>query len=479
MPTEAITFDGQASGLEQLSGAPPLCANCLTDIAGTVRARPGIATWTGFPAAAPSVSGSAASPVLAMVPHGTDLYFATENRMIWKVDGAGSGTALSNLTTATLLDGTLRPQMLSLRTKVVTVGGGAPQSTDGTTLSFRLAGSPPNATTIAGIATRIVLARNDTSGIFQWSGLGDTGHSTWDALNFQEAEAKPDVLQAVSDNTNELFAFGSETLQVYSPDPVLGFAAGRALNIGLLAPYSLTRLDDQFVFLDRERRFVVTDGRGFSDNQSVISKPIEATLRALTTVDDCWGFRLRLNRYDACVFMFPTDGRGFIWDRRSNKWSEWRGWNAAGGYAAPIITSAVAWPENNLFLVGLSNGMIAKLDTATYTDLGTSIKTELLTGFIDHGTDAQKQNIAIYFAFKRGQTSQTLTAPIVNVSYRNDTGAWSKPTVFNLGVAGDYDPVLPLRSVGTYRRRQWKIEYTSDAEFAFMGAREEFLPLTL
>lgn len=475
MPIEPLKFNAQqSSGLEELAGAPRLAVNALTDLSGATRARPGIVAWSGFPTTVPSVSGSHPSAVMAMaVYNSTTLVYVTEDRRLWACDGAGTVTALSDLSTPTMLDGDLRPQLLALRTKVVAVGGGAPQSTDAASLSFRLAGSPPDSTTVTGIATRVVVSVNDSSGIFRWSGLGDTGHSTWDALNFAEAEAKPDFLTAVADNTNELFAFGAETLQVYAPDAVVGFAAGRTLNIGLFSAYSLVKVDDQFAFLDHDRRIVLTDGRSFSDQESVISKEIEGPLRDLSGAD-CWGFRMRTDRWDVPTWMFPTDGKGLMWNRRSGTWSEWRGFDGTG-YTAPTVTSALAWPENDLFLVGLDDGRIAALDANAYTDLGSIIKVEIVTGFVDHGTDNLKKCTAVKFVFRRGQ--ETTTAPLVQISYRDDLGAFCTPTTFDLGIAGDYDPVLEMRSEGVYRRRQWRLVFTANAELSFIGAREDFTTL--
>src|SRR4051812_11690676 len=446
--------------------------NSMTDLGGTRKARPGISAWSGFPTVIPNEFA-----VEAMCVYGTQLIYITSDRRFWSCDGAGAVTALSDGTTATSLLGTSRPQMLSLRTKVVAVGGDAPQATDGTTVSYLLAGTPPDANTIAGIATRIVLGVNDSSGRFRWSDQGDSGHSTWDPLNYAEAEASPDDLQRVDTNTNELFAFGTQTLQVYSPDASVDFASGRALNIGLIAPYSVVNVDDQFAFLDRERRFVLTDGRSFSDETSVLSKPIEASLRNLSTVDDCWGFRMRTDRWDAVVWFFPTDGKGYLWNRRNRGWSEWRAWGT-NGYTAPNITSALFWPENNVFLVGLSTGQIAKLDAAAYTDLGDTIKVELVSGFVDRGTNNRKKSTCATFVFKRGQTAQTGTAPVVAISWRDDTGPYCAPVMRTLGLAGDYDPVVDIRSSGVYRQRQWRVEYTSDAEFTFVGAKEEFVVLS-
>ena len=459
--------DQQASGLEQLAGAPPLIANSLTDLSGTRRSRPGISAWSSFPAQIPN-----SSPVMAMTPLGDLIVYVTADRRLWSCTTDGVVTALSNGTLASMLDGTLRPQVLSLRSQVVIVGGGVPQATDGTGTSARLGGSPPASSAIAALATRIILAPWDTSGIFRWSGLGDTGHATWDALDFAEAEAKPDYNQNIASNTNELFVFGTETLQVFSPDPNVAFAPGRTLNIGLLAPSSLVNVDDQFAFLDRDRRFVITDGRSFSDEDSVISKTIESDIRGMVTVDDCWGFRMRTGRWDACVWFFPTEGRGFVWNRRNRGWSEWRA-RGMTGWISPNITSALYWPEQNLFLVGLSSGQIAKLDADAFTDLGEPLRVELISGFADSGTQNLKKYIAAKFRFKRGQAAQGSTVPKVSVYRRTDLGSWGDPTVRDMGLAGDYEPVVEIRSLGTGRQIQFKLEYEAAAEFTLVGATIE------
>lgn len=472
MPIEQLPFaEGEAGGLEQLAGAPPLMVNTLVDLANTRRARPGIAAWSSFP------TPPTTSPVDGMTIWGSYVVYVTRDRRLWAWTADGSVMALSDGSLPTMLEGADRPQLLALRDKVVAVGGGAPQEWLGlgTGLSQRLGVAtpgytPPSMNTIVGIDTRLVSGYRDPSGIFRWSGLGNLGHQVWDALNFAEAEARPDPIVAIAENTNELFVFGTETLQVFSPDPVVGFAPGRTMNLGLLAPYSLIKVDDMFAFLDREKRFVLTEGRSFTDEQSVLSKQIEARLRTMTP--DCWGFRMRNDRWDACVWMFPTDGIGYIWNRRNRTWSEWRAY-AAGGYTAPTMTSAVYWPERNLFLVGLSNGQIAKLDSAAYTDLGGLIKVEIVSGFVDHGTQNRKKCRAVKFQFKRGQAVPPLD-PRVEISYRDDLGAFGQSSIYSLGQQGDYDPTIEMRSEGIYRQRQWRLQYTSAAEFSFIGAREEF-----
>jgi hypothetical protein len=467
MPLEQVPFSmGQASGLEQLAGAMPLAANVLVEVTNTVRSRPGITAWTDFPTVLPN-----ASPVVGMAPFGEYLVYATEDRKLFAWSSPGLVLSLSDATAATKLDGAERAQFLALRDKVVAVGGGVPQKwTSG--LSARLGGSPPAASTVLGLTTRIVVAKADRSGQIQWSGLGDGGHETWDALNFAEAEGKPDPLLAIADATNEVFAFGTQTVQVFAPDAVAGFSPIRTATVGLLAPYSVIRVDDRFAFFDSKRRFVLTDARGFAA-ENVMSVPIESKLRELTTVADCWGFRLNLAPFDACVWFFPTEGKGFIWEMRGNKWSEWRSWSP-NGWIVPSITSMVEWPEKNLFLVGLNTGQIARLDLAAATDLANQIRTEIVTGFVDRGTQNFKHCQAVRFKFKRGGAAFGTAAPQVFVSYRDDLGPFIRQATRDLGTAGDYNPVVEVRSAGRYRQRQWKLAYTGGVALAFVGAEESF-----
>jgi len=464
LPVEPIPFNAsQDSGLEQLAGASPSSINSLVDETGTVRARPGIVAWSDFP------SSYNASPVTSMAAWGDRLIWATEDRKWFAWLGPGLTVDLSDSTATTKIAGSLRPQILATRNRVIAVAGNEPQKWGGAGLSARLGGSPPFSAALAAIATRVVLMPSDDSGTIRWSGLGDTAHETWDALNFAEAEARPDTLVNVADNTNELFAFGKETTQVFVPDPVVGFATGRALNIGMLVRDSLVKVDDEFAFLDRERRIVQTDGRAWQD----IAPGLGKTLGQISTVSDCWGFRTTMDQVDICTWMFPTHGKGYILQRGANRWSEWRAFNS-NGWAAPTITAALNWPEKNLTLVGLSTGQIAKLDLGTYTDLGNVLKVELVTGYVDNGTKARKHCKSALFRFKRGQTAQGGTAPRVAISWRDDLGAWKGPIFRTLGIAGDYNPIVQLRSLGVYRQRQWKLEFDANAELSFAGAEHEF-----
>lgn len=458
MPVAALEIStGEFPGVEELGGAPPLMGNLLTEmITKSVRSRPGVSTWADFPAVVPN-----ASPVIGMYPWGANfLVYVTKDRKVWAWTSAGSVLALSDTTSATQLAGSLRPvfsECKALSTpRVVITGGGAPLKWTGAGLCAVLGGSPPAASHVAAIADRLVVNNYDLSGQFTFTDAAsgstpDPFESTW--VNILEAEAKPDPLVAVADNTRELFAFGTRTLQCYVPDAATKFAVARTLNVGCGAAYSIVPIDDGFGWLDDHRRFVQSNARGM---QAISSPAVDRVLSQIGTTSDCWGFRARIDAFDMWTWMFPTDRRGFCYEANTKSWSEWRSY-LNGDWTAPYIQSYAYWPERNLHLVGLSDGTIGQLDMTVAAEGSQVMKSDLLLGFEDHGTTFRKQCYAVQFSMRRGMTAANATEPSVELSWRDDLGGFEQPMRQGLGLAGDYETVLSFRSLGVYRTRQWRI----------------------
>lgn len=471
----------------ELGGVMPLVQNAVPDSAGVMRRRPGIAAWGPFDA-----SYASGSPVIGMRPFGTGrLVYVTEDRKLHAITTGGGLSELSDGTSATQLDGGGRPNLVAGRTMLAVAGGGEIQKWTGSGLSARLLNTgstdpPPQATSLCAIAQRLVAQLPGNSGQFWWSAPLEQWEN-WDmttvgGAGYLQAYAKPDPLVWAADNTNEVFAFGTESIQAYSPsalqidenDPnnLLDFALARTQNIGTRSPYSITAYDDTFGLIDHRKRAILTDARTHTD----IGKPITQVLRDLQRVDDAWGFRMRLGRFDCMVWMFPTDGFGLIWDATTGNWGEWRAGEV--GLGPLTITSAYDWAEEGVMLVGLSDGSIAKLDDSVNSDLGTSIAVKLISGFVNHGTAAQKACRAVTFNLKR--SFYELAAPDyglspsghVRISYRDDQGAWKLLKDIELSTERQI-PVI-IRSVGVYRTRQWKVEYTGMDQLELVSAEETF-----
>lgn len=239
-------------------------------------------------------------------------------------------------------------------------------------------------------------------------------------------------------------------------------------ELGCSAPYSVAKVDGKFAWLDHRRRFVLSDGR----EVAVISGAIQKTLDEVERVNDCFGYRLVLGPLDVVVWTFPDDGRSFAY--ANGGWSQWTGWNETSATFARLgISCAAAHPVTGQNVLGMADGRVGVLDHKTYTDLGKTIPVRVFTGFLSHDTDAIKHCLTVRLCFRRG-TVLSGPEPTAVLSWRDDEDEWSPGVEVGLGEAGDRAPVVTLHSLGTYRRRQWRIDFDGDSEFALVSATEEF-----
>lgn len=468
MPAELISFGpSQATGDSALAGAGALCVNVVIDGAGAVRRRPGLSAYspipgTLMPGPVSGIGYFGAEDAVLFVAQDDD-----ENR-IYALSG-DVFTELSTATTSSRLLGSGRPVFADTKDLAVIIAGNVPQKVTVGLASDRLGGSPPRGDSVAALASRILVDDKSgptTRGQFRWCDPGVTGTETWDALEVADAEARPDGLVRIAENTNEVWAFGETSLQVYSPDPVSVFTPGRAVNVGCGAAHSVIRVDDQFAWLDNRKRFILSDGRGYQD----ISGQLATTIEGISTISDCYGFRVDIGQFDCLVWVFPTDGRAFAW-QKDGGWCQWQGWGN-GTYQPFSVSSHCYIDRQDVHLVGLDTGQIAQFDTAAYTDLGETIKGEARTAFIDHGTLATKECNFLRLVLHRGQAAST--APVLLLSWRDDLGAFCDPLRVSLGTAGDYVHTVELRGLGTYRSRQWRLEMTDAADITVARVEEDF-----
>lgn len=476
MPQQPIPFvPNQASGNEELAGASPLAVNVVVDASGAVRRRPGVVAYSSGPAVvdADGVFGLHATVTgRVYAVGGTEL-----QRSIYRLAN-GIPAELSNGATG-YLKGTSRPVFAETEAMVVLAGGSDIQRVyfaDNT--SDRLSGDAPLATHVIANNSRL-LANNATTdrGRVNYSdnaaGSSTTGHETWtvadDQGGFFEAEARPDPCVALHENTNEVFVFGPTSVQVYAPDSNFVYSPVSTREYGLISPYCVVKVDGQFFWLDHLRRIVRSDGRSFE----VISDNIKRTLDTVAVVSDAFAYRVVVGSVDAVCFCFPTDGRTFVYQVGAG-WALWMGWSVdANNFARLAVNVACLDPVTGTTLVGLTTGEVGTLSVDAYTDLGSEINASVTTGYLSRGTDARKHCRVVRLAFRRGETL-TATEPVALLSWRDDGGAWGDPMEVGLGASGDVDPVIELRSLGTYRRREWRLEFSGAEDVVLVSATEEF-----
>lgn len=470
MPSLPIPYGASlSSGVDELADgtAAPVVMNLVVDQAGVIHQRPGLETYQD--------TGTVGNILGHYVWGDYDVY-VTSDRSIYALSLVTPNTvlSLSDSTAATKLDGSLRPVFANTADTLIIVGGGVPQKWTGSGLSARLGGSPPVATHVTIIGQRVVVNLYDNSGRFRYSDLGAGSIETWPLENVQEAEAKPDKLMGMYENTRSLWAFGASTVQVYgvSPDPLVPYSPTSTVNVGTLARYSPIQTDEGYAWLDDRRRFVHSDGQGFED----ISLPwISKTVSQLDTVSDAIGFRFKINSLQFLVWVLPAEGRTFAYEMNGKRWSEWAGFSS-GEFQDWPVTGYSYDSARNLHLASVSTGEgICQLSTNAFSDLGVNLVGNIRTGFENRDTDNAKHVQRDTYTLRRGVGTFSGTPSSMEVRHRDDLGTWSSWRRFSLGTDGDYTTRLTdYGTIGQYYRRQHELRYSGPHRLSIIEARETF-----
>lgn len=482
MPQELISFGPNLdSSSEELGDSSPSAVNVFIDENGVVSKRPGIKAYEVAPTSVIDSTG-----IIGLYSTNDGKLFAVGNgvnsRHIYRIAN-GSATLVDHLPDETLI-GHGRAVFTETEVYLIIAGGLNIQKVHLNTLqSSRLEGNPPLSTHVTANSSRL-LANDATvdktkvrfSGIFQ--GTVDTsGMETWNLGNdddggFFTAEARPDNVVAIAENTNEIFVWGTDNVQVFVPDSSLIFAPAATREFGTCAPYSIIKKDQEFFWLDQYRRFVYSDGRTFQN----IEKPIKKQLDALTNPSDCFGYRVIIGGDECFVWSFIQDQVTFVYKVGAG-WSIWAGWDSTQSQFSKLnVLSHHIRRDGGVNVIGTYDGKVGKFDLDTPDDLGELIVAQTVSGFKDRGTDNRKFCRSIKISGRRGSTD---TESLGRLEWRDSPGPWNGPLYMDFGAVGDYSIVKEFRSLGTYNRRQWRFVFSDSANLSLVRVLEDFEVLSV
>lgn len=461
---------GLADGDSELGGATQQAFNVTVDGGGVVRRRP-------------CLTSSSLAPETAVFGGEVTGLYVSDSSEVYAVEGAAALRKVYRVTPSgltelgePLLAGGKRPTFAETEAILAIAAGGAPLKVvfpGGVGALSAIGGGPPDSTHVIAHGARLLSNNTAAKGRVNYSGQAAgssyAGHEVWNSVaggsGFFEAEARPDRLVALHENTNELFLFGTSTLQVWVPDATYRYVPGATREFGCSAPYSIVKKDQAFAWLDHTRRFVMSDGRTYE----TISSSIQQTLNDMSTVDDCFGFWFREGPVDALVWVFPTDGRTFAF-QIGGGWSTWAGW-AGTNWAAFNVRSHFLVPGSATNLVGTIDGKVGRLSRGASSDYGADVVARVRTGFVNRGTSSIKQCMQLLVKLRRGAA----TSSVAHLRWRDRPDSpWDAQIPIDLGDYSDREFVVPLRSLGTYRERQWEFEFSGDPTLELVGAEEDF-----
>jgi hypothetical protein len=360
-----------------------------------------------------------------VVVSGTELY---------RVTPAGVDTLLGEIPGAELC------QFAGNRDRVLIVRDGIAYRTDGATVDEivmpddRLVGS------VACIDSSFILSELDAQR-FYWILPGDDDP---DALAFASAERKPDKIVSVNVISDEIWFVGSMGPEVWTPtgdlDDPYQRVSGRVYGDGCVSRDSVAAS----VYEGYPCLLWATDTGSVVMAQGSLRKvsdpSVEELLKTATNLR-AWTFR----RSRSDFYVLTADQFTVVLDIAKMQWSRWDSWNEVNWRAhlgAQSGTTLVAGDLTTNILWYLVEGV---------DDDGAPVIREV-SGFV--GNNAKPSPCSSLSArVNAGWTDSYTVEPILELRWSDDMGAtFSNYVEIPLGLAGEYNKDITIRSLGLIRR---------------------------
>jgi len=366
--------------------------------------------------------------------------------------------------------------------------GGDPVSWDGTTCD--LAKNNANyAGTIPSASTHVVqldqhLFANDTANPhtakyaeatkpFKWNSSGGDPYDI-------PAQAITDDVNGLYRNAGLVWIQGRDSIEAIqntggaAVSPFIKVTRG-LVETGTVNPYAIGLVNKAAYILNSQREIITVNGF----TPSIISRAYDARIQELSsTLDVEVDVQSGIGGKTFIIFNFKDAGTSIVYDysyyiaTKKHAFYEWGKWNeTTQSYDQyPYVTHAHAtsW---NYHLVGGRDGKIYRLRTDKYTDNGSSIRSEIITGIYGHPAIETKASDN-FFHFRRGDgiSSSPHTKSYAYVFHRkNSKETWSNYTKVDNGATGDTKLYNNKIDIGAHYTIQYRIVHTDDSPFVMYG----------
>jgi len=299
------------------------------------------------------------------------------------------------------------------------------------------------------------------TGQFKWSAVNDM--TSWDALDFATAEGKTDNMVRVYAAQNELWLYGTETIEIWtlSGGTDTPFSYNAAMQRGLGAPLAVVAEDNSLMWLGDDFIFYRADGfrpmrisnhtveRAVAD----LSDSVKATCEAFSYSDDGHKF---------ITFTFP--GHLTLQYNVATMF-----WNVARTFGQDDWD--ILGPQYSNTGLYLTTAGLASLVRGINTDNGGLFA----RGGISPQLAASNNWVVLRSYFldcKVGRAAIGLE-PRIMLRIARDGEKFGNERWRSLGVIGEYVHRAVWRGCGRGRRMTIEIMFTDDADFSIMGAQAD------
>lgn len=378
---------------------------------------------------------------------GADRGWHVMNTALYKVNSTNLVSVSSTGTATTLgtIGGTDRAIFADDGSNLYVVANGSIYRLNGASVSTVTQSVVINPGSIAYINRQFIITGEN--GLFGTSDVGDG--TTYNALNYAEAEASPDPLFRAYVYSQLLYLAGAKSVEPWwnsgEGNPPFTRQDSALINVGIAGKYAITNTDQYMYWLNDERQFVQSVG---SSARSISTPSIAHKVEGYISVSDCIASTCTFDGQTFIFFAFPTANKTLYYSETSNYWGELQSDTEYPGdrwYGNAVIRCY----DKNL-VADYRNGNVYEMDLSTYTDNGdTRLRIRTLPTITSKliGRPGRRVTVSgITFDCQVGvglATGQGV-APVLMCEFANDGGhTYGAESQVSIGAMGDY--TLPVK----------------------------------
>lgn len=307
--------------------------------------------------------------------------------------------------------------------------------------------------------------------------------AAYDALDFGTAEASPDYNVRSFVLRNQLYVFGSQTLEPFQNVPQgsafpFQYIQGGVQAKGLASIYGVASVNDLMYFCGGASNEVpslwLTDGGSM---KKIATVPIdqEITTYSLDTVQSCFTWNYSDQGGQFVAFTFPGE-KCFVYDVKTGEFHT-RESQDNMGQTVPCRIAAIIQCYG-VFLVGDSlTNKIGVIDHETYTEFDDYVQRRFVLPQIDNdGQPFFNPTLELVGCAGIGLTSGQGSDPVVSLSISRDGGRqYNNPITRYVGKRGDYKRRTIWNQLGQVQREFCaKFEMSDPVPWAIMKIEANF-----
>ena len=319
--------------------------------------------------------------------------------------------------------------------------------------------------------------------VFDWKGTNKYFISNlldgtqYNGLDFASAEVQPDYVVATLNQQENLFIFGTRTIETWYNAGALSFPFqrydGATIERGCGAPLTPVKEDNSVFFLGDDLIFYRLNG---IIPVRISTHALEAAWRDYAVVSDAFTFSYTYEGHKFVVLTFPSALATWVYDISTNLWHERVSWDQNNNNLERWRGNCFCNFNNTLLVGDAYNGTIGEVDGSTYTEYGNTIQTLLVSPPIH--SERKRVFVSLLELFMEsgvGLSTGQGSDPQVMLDWSNDGGRTWVPLQqwTSFGRIGEYLTRVRFLKLGQARQRVFRVYITDPVRRVIISATAE------